>query len=73
MLFVSAAGYSKSMKQCPNCNSKESLKRIRYGMPADDFDFNKFHVGGCIPSDATVHCSNCDWENGSGESSDLLE
>jgi hypothetical protein len=61
------------MKQCPKCNAEDSLKRIRYGMPADNFDFNKFHIGGCIPSDATVHCSNCDWEDGSGESPDLLE
>ena len=32
-------------------------------MPGDDFDFAKFHVGGCIPDNATVHCSNCDWED----------
>jgi hypothetical protein len=61
------------MKQCQNCNEKDSLKRIRYGMPGEDFDFDKFHIGGCIPSDATVHFSNCGWENGSGESSSLLE
>ncbi len=32
-------------------------------MPSDDFDFKKFAVGGCIPSNATVRCSKCEWEN----------
>ena len=42
-------------------------------MPNDTFDFAKYHVGGCVPSDATVHCSNCNWEDGSGENDDFLE
>ena len=32
-------------------------------MPSDDFNFNKFAVGGCIPRNATVRCTNCEWEN----------
>ncbi len=56
------------MKICPSCNSSEHLKKIRYGMPSDKFNFDKYHVGGCIPSDATVHCSICGWEDGSDES-----
>jgi len=48
---------------CPNCQSSKYLKKILYGMPSDDFDFKKFAVGGCIPSNATVRCSNCEWEN----------
>ena len=55
------------MKICPNCNSREHLKKIRYGMPSDTFDFAKYHVGGCVPSDATVHCSRCEWEGDSSE------
>lgn len=61
------------MKKCPNCNTNKYLKKILYGMPSDMFNFNKFHVGGCIPSDATVHCSNCDWDDGRGENPELLE
>ena len=36
-------------------------------MPGDNFNFEKFHVGGCIPSKATVHCSKCEWEDDSSE------
>jgi hypothetical protein len=50
-------------KKCPNCNSDKHLKKILYGMPGDSFDFTKYHVGGCMPGDSTVHCSNCGWED----------
>lgn len=50
-------------KKCPNCESNKFLKKILFGMPSDDFDENRYHVGGCIPSNATVHCSNCGWED----------
>ena len=50
--------------QCPNCLTDKFLKEISYGMPSSEFDFDKFHVGGCIPSDSNVHCSQCDWEDG---------
>ena len=49
--------------KCPECNTGEFLKKILYGMPSEDFDFKSFHVGGCIPSQATLHCSKCDWED----------
>lgn len=52
--------------QCPNCHTGESLKEIRYGMPSDEFDESKFHIGGCMPGNATMHCTKCDWENGEG-------
>ena len=42
-----------------------------YGLPGDDFDFEKFHIGGCIPSDATYHCERCGWENESNPNSEL--
>jgi hypothetical protein len=48
---------------CPNCKSSENLKKILYGMPSDDFDHEKFEVGGCVPSDATVRCTKCEWDD----------
>ena len=43
------------------------LKKILYGMPSDEFDFKTYAVGGCIPSEASVRCSKCDWEDESSE------
>jgi hypothetical protein len=37
------------------------LKKILYGMPGDDFPFEKYIVGGCIMSEADVGCTHCDW------------
>ncbi len=45
---------------CPKCGTK-GLKKILYGMPSDDFKFEKFIVGGCMPSEADIGCSKCDW------------
>jgi hypothetical protein len=49
--------------QCPNCRTSSHLKKIIYGLPSDDLDLEKFHIGGCIPSDATHHCERYGWEN----------
>ena len=51
---------------CPNCHTSEFLKEILYGMPSDEFDELKFHIGGCMPGNATMHCTKCDWENSEG-------
>jgi hypothetical protein len=45
---------------CPKCGVK-GLKKILYGMPNDDFEFEKFILGGCMPSEADIGCSKCDW------------
>lgn len=45
---------------CPQCGTK-GLKKILYGMPGDDFPFDRFIVGGCIMSDADIGCPKCDW------------
>lgn len=55
----------KEMK-CTNCQTGEFLKEILYGMPSVDFDDSKFHIGGCMPGNATVHCTKCHWENEDG-------
>jgi hypothetical protein len=51
---------------CANCKTSAFLKEILYGMPASDYDQAKFHLGGCMPGNATVHCSKCDWEDAEG-------
>ena len=52
--------------KCPNCITSEFLREILYGMPSDDFDVTKFYIGGCIASNATLHCTKCEWENDEG-------
>jgi hypothetical protein len=45
---------------CPQCGEK-TLKKIVYGMPGDNFNFQKNFVGGCIPSEEDIGCKNCEW------------
>ena len=45
---------------CPSCGEK-TLKKIVYGMPGEDFDFQKNFVGGCIPASEDIGCKNCEW------------
>jgi hypothetical protein len=45
---------------CPKCGEK-TLKKIVYGMPGDNFNFQKNFVGGCIPSEEDIGCKNCEW------------
>jgi len=62
-ILVSGLGYFLIMKpKCSNCQTKLFVKRIVYGLPSDEFDFERFHVGGCIPNEATFHCTKCGWE-----------
>jgi hypothetical protein len=48
---------------CPECGQKGNLQRIIYGMPSEDFDFEKYAVGGCIIEDdqPDVRCRECEW------------
>jgi len=45
---------------CPSCGQL-GLQKILYGIPSDDFPFDKYIVGGCIMSEADVGCPKCDW------------
>ncbi len=45
---------------CPGCGEKK-LKKIVYGMPGDNVNFQKNFVGGCIPSEEDIGCKNCEW------------
>ena len=52
------AATSKRRKQlrtlvCPQCGAV-GLQKILYGMPGEDFPFDKYILGGCIMSDADI-------------------
>jgi hypothetical protein len=52
----------KGMKQnCPRCKKPTKVKKIIYGMPSDDFNFEKYEVGGCcIEENSPTHlCTEC--------------
>ena len=37
------------------------MQRIIYGMPSDDFEFDKYIVGGCVMADYDIGCKKCGW------------
>ena len=45
---------------CPQCG-EVGLQKIMYGMPSDEFNFEKYIVGGCMPSEADIGCRACEW------------
>ena len=53
---------AKALEQipCPGC-TELGLQRLIYGMPDEDFPFDKYIVGGCIMSDADIGCVKCEW------------
>ena len=53
-----------STASCPSCGGIGSLKKIVYGMPNSDFDFERYIVGGCCVTDddPEIGCVNCGWK-----------
>jgi hypothetical protein len=53
---------------CPKCNCVGHIREILYGMPAEDYDRERFVIGGCISEESApeIQCTSCDW-NGSKE------
>jgi len=49
---------------CPKCGTASDIHQIIYGMPAPDFDFEKYEVGGCMVLGEMPKwmCRNCGWE-----------
>jgi hypothetical protein len=58
-----------STASCPSCGGIGGLKKIVYGMPNSDFDFERYIVGGCVISgdDPEIGCETCGWEGKRGE------
>lgn len=48
---------------CPKCNEMGKIKEVLYGMPSEDYNQEKFVLGGCCISDndPEIQCTNCDW------------
>lgn len=48
---------------CPKCNEIGKVKEILYGMPSEDYNQEKYVLGGCCLSDGDpeIQCTNCDW------------
>lgn len=60
-----------STTSCPKCQQVGGIKKILYGMPSSDFDFDKYIVGGCCVTDEEpeIGCVKCGWEGMHGECS----
>lgn len=48
---------------CPKCNEMGKVKEILYGMPSEDYNQNKYVLGGCCieENDPEIQCTECDW------------
>ena len=46
---------------CADCGTVGKMKKIIYGLPDDDFDFDKYAVGGCIVEEdaPNIACGKC--------------
>ena len=46
---------------CIECGVVGKAKQVIYGLPDDDFDFEKYAVGGCIIEDGApnLKCGEC--------------
>jgi hypothetical protein len=48
---------------CPKCNEMGRVKEILYGMPSEDYNQDKYVLGGCCieENDPEIQCTACDW------------
>ncbi len=48
---------------CPKCNEMGKVKEILYGMPSEDYNQDKYVLGGCCieENDPEIKCTGCDW------------
>ena len=55
--------YRKLLKvKCPGCGTTGTLREIIYGMPSEDFNHDRYIVGGCISEESTeIGCLECEW------------
>jgi hypothetical protein len=50
--------------QCSNCQKIGGMKKIIYGMPSSNFNFDKYISGGCCPPESAdwIGCQFCKYE-----------
>lgn len=48
---------------CLNCNEMGNVREILYGMPSEDYDQDKYVLGGCCieDNDPEIQCTTCQW------------
>ncbi len=48
---------------CPKCNQMGKVKEILYGMPSEDYNQDKYVLGGCCieDNDPEIQCIACEW------------
>jgi len=53
-------------KKCPVCLTSDHVRKILWGMPSGDEDFEKFYIGGCLVDEnpAKYICIACDLQFG---------
>jgi len=49
-------------KVCVGCGKEGTVKEIIYGLPAEDYDRDRYLLGGCIPEDVVAECTHCRWQ-----------
>lgn len=60
-------------KECPVCLTSNHVRKILWGMPSGDEDFEKFYVGGCLVEEnpAKYICVACDIQFGGRRDAEL--
>jgi len=56
---------TKKLPICENCGSETGIRRILWGLPSSEPDFDEFVIGGCMPGEnpPSLRCIDCGWEN----------
>jgi len=51
-------------KKCPTCGSSDDVRKILWGMPAEEPDYAKYVIGGCLISEdmPDYKCLKCSTE-----------
>ena len=60
----SGSGIPKLIQSaCPRCGKVGKLQKIIYGLPNENFDFEKDISGGCVISEnsPSIGCKECGW------------
>ena len=60
-------------KVCVGCGGEGTVKEVLYGMPAHDYDRDKYRLGGCSPENVIAECEECGRQKIRMEKTDLFQ
>ena len=60
-------------KVCVGCGGEGTVKEVLYGMPAHDYDRDKYILGGCSPENVVAECAECGWQIIGEEKTELFQ